>query len=172
MEIFRKIAGTACFLGIVITIFSSLYPSEKFAKQMKIIFSLIFILSVVKPFLAGRIDIPEINGTVAASTEKYEAMNEEAYYYFISSVESNISASLETALNEIGIYPVKIETSINISDSGGISINEVRLFLENEDKADEARECILGILASDVNVKIFTDSSMQSEQKFSEEESE
>ncbi len=159
METFRAMAGAACFLGIVITVFSSLYPSEKFAKQMKIIFSLIFILSVAKPVIGGKIVLPEMGETVAASTERYEAMNEETYDYFIRSVESNISASLEVLLNEINIYPDKIETSINISDSGSISINEVRLFMEDTDKFPEAKERICKAIDNDVKVTDFTSNS-------------
>ncbi len=159
METFRAMAGAACFLGIVITVFSSLYPSEKFAKQMKIIFSLIFVLSVAKPVIGGKITLPEMGKTVAASTERYEAMNEGTYDYFIRSVESNISASLEALLNEINIYPDKIETSINISDSGSISINEVRLFMEDTDKFPEAKERICKAADSDVKVTAFTSSS-------------
>ena len=164
METFRAMAGAACFLGIVITVFSSLYPSEKFAKQMKIIFSLIFILSVVKPVIGGKIVLPEMGETVAVSTERYEAMNEETYDYFIRSVESNISASLEALLNEINIYPDKIETSINISDSGSISINEVRLFMVDTDKFPEAKERICKAADNDVKVTAFTsDSEISSE---------
>ena len=152
MEAFRLMAGTACFLGIVITIFSSLYPSDKFAKQMKMIFSLIFIISVIKPVAQGKFDFPEFSETVSASADYYSSLNDNTYDYFIRSVESNISFSLENALNEKNIYPREIQTSVNISDSGSISINEVKLVLEDMSEYPEAVKCIREAAESDVNV--------------------
>ncbi|MCH5193495.1 MAG: hypothetical protein J1F11_06005 [Oscillospiraceae bacterium] len=159
MQTFRLIAMTACFLGIVITIFNSLYPSEKFSKQVKIIFSLIFILSIAKPFAAGRITLPEIGETVYASSDYYSSLNDNAYDYFIRSVESNISASLEAKLNEKNIYPEEIQTSINISDSSSISINEVIITIKDMNVSSQVIECITEATEGEakVTVKEFKD---------------
>lgn len=154
MDNFRAIAVAACFLGIVITIFNSLYPSEKFAKQIKTIFSLIFILSIAKPIAAGKIEFPEIADTVSASTEYYSSLNDNTYSYFISSVESNISASLAGKLREKNIYPEEIETSINISDSGSISINEVKITLNDMADSFEAKRCIIDETEQGVTVTV------------------
>ncbi|MCM1023394.1 MAG: stage III sporulation protein AF [Prevotella sp.] len=132
METFRAVSVTACFLSIVIAIFGSLYPSEKFAGQLKMIFSLIFILSLIKPVLNGKLNLPEITETAAASTSDYEALRSGADEYFIRSAEKNIGAVLEASLHEIGIYPEEIETSINISENYSISINEVKIVLKTE----------------------------------------
>lgn len=152
MDSFRAIAFAACFLGIVITIFNSLYPSEKFTKQIKTIFSLIFILSIAKPIAAGKISFPEIGDTVSASTDYYSSLNDNTYNYFISSVESNISAALEGKLHEKNIYPEEIETSINISDNGSISINEVKITLKDMSDSFAARQCIIDETEEGVNV--------------------
>lgn len=154
MESFRLISITACFLGIVITIFNSLYPSEKFAKQVKVIFSLIFILSIIKPFAAGKTALPETEYAVSASAERYEALGDSAYGYFVSSVESNISASLAAKLREKNIYPEEIETSINISDNGSISINEVKITLKDITQRSEAERCIKEAADSGVTVTV------------------
>lgn len=154
MDSFRSIAFTACFLGIVITIFNSLYPSDKFAKQIKTIFSLIFILSIAKPIVSGKISFPEIGDTVSASAEHYETLNDNTYKYFISSVENNISAALETKLHEKNIYPEEIETSINISENGSISINEVKITLNDMTESYEARRCIIDETESGVTVTV------------------
>ena len=159
MQTFRLIAMTACFLGIVITIFNSLYPSEKFSKQVKIIFSLIFILSIAKPIAAGKITLPEIGETVSASSDYYSSLSDNTYDYFIRSVENNISASLEAKLHEKNIYPEEIQTSINISDNGSISINEVIITLKDMTVSSDAAECIIIATESEakVTVKEFKD---------------
>ena len=142
MDVFRLVSASACFLGIVITVFGSLYPSEKFGKQMKIIFSLIFILSVLKPVLGGKFDLSELKSSVSDSPGQFEEISENTYGYFIRSVESNISAALETELGKLDIYPEKIETSINISENGSISISEIRLVLDNAEQVADAENCI------------------------------
>ena len=159
MQTFRLIAMTACFLGIVITIFNSLYPSEKFSKQVKIIFSLIFILSIAKPIAAGKITIPEIGRTVSASSDYYSSLSDNTYDYFIRSVENNISASLAAKLHEKNIYPEEIQTSINISDNGSISINEVIITLKDMTASSETVQCITGVTEGEakVTVKEFKD---------------
>ena len=159
MQTFRLIAMTACFLGIVITIFNSLYPSEKFSKQVKMIFSLIFILSIAKPIAAGKITLPEIGNTVSASSDYYSSLSDNTYDYFIRSVENNISSSLEAKLHEKNIYPEEIQTSINISDSGSISINEVIITLKDMTVSSEAVRCITEATEGEakVTVKEFKD---------------
>lgn len=152
MESFRTISLTACFLGIVITIFNSLYPSEKFAKQVKVIFSLIFILSIIKPIAAGK--LIQTDYAVSASAERYEALGDSAYSYFLSSVENNISASLEAKLRGKNIYPEEIETSINISDNGSITINEVKITLKDTAERSEAERCIKEATESNVTVTV------------------
>ena len=159
MQTFRLIAMTACFLGIVITIFNSLYPSEKFSKQVKIIFSLIFILSIAKPVAAGKITLPEIGETVYASSDYYSSLNDSTYDYFIRSVENNISAALKAKLHEKNIYPEEIQTSINISDSTSISINEVIITIKDMTISPAVVQCITEATEGEakVTVKEFKD---------------
>lgn len=152
METFRAISLTACFLGIVIAIFDGLYPSEKFAGQMKIIFSLIFILCLAKPVAEGKFKLPEIADTVAASSDYYSELSENADEYFIGSVENNISASLTAALNEAKIYPSEVKTSINISENYSISISEVRIVLNDPQEFEAARRCAEEMLGDNVSV--------------------
>ncbi len=159
METFRTIAFTACFLGIAIAVFNSLYPSEKFAGQLKIIFSLIFILSVIKPIASGKTDIPEIAAAASASSgsaDYYSSMSDRADEYFIRSVENNISSVLESSLHEIEIYPEEIETSINISENYGISINEVKIVLnaQNAYEAEAVKHCVSDRIGSTAAVMV------------------
>lgn len=154
METFRLISLTACFLGIIITVFNSLYPSEKFSKQVKIIFSLIFILSIAKPAAAGKFILPDIGETVSTSSDYYESLSDNAYEYFVSSVESNISASFEEKLREKNIYPEEIQTSINISEGGSISISEVIITVKNIGDTSEIKRCIADAAESGVTVTV------------------
>lgn len=154
METFRAISLTACFLGIVITLFSTLYPSQKFAKQMKIIFSLIFLLSIIKPVVNGKLDFPDIGEAVSASTDYYREISDNTDEYFILAIESNISTTLTAELQAQNIYPEEIQTSINISENNSISISEVRIVLNDMTYSDEAKRCIIENTSEDVTVVV------------------
>lgn len=154
MESFSMISATACFLGIVITIFNRMYPSEKFEKQMKTIFSLVFMISILTPVLNGNLQLPDISQTVAASSVYYQEISANADDFFIKSVENNISARLEAAINSEKIFPVEIQTSVNISDNSSISINEVNVTVKDIEFADEVKKCICANLGEDVTIHV------------------
>jgi len=154
MEIFRMISATACFLGIVITVFSRMYPSEKFEKQMKTIFSLIFLISILTPILNGNLQLPDISETVAASSAYYQEISVNADEYFIRSVENNISIRLEAELNSKNIFPLEIQTSVNISDNNSISINEVNVSVTDIELAEEIKNCIYASIGKDATINV------------------
>ena len=156
METFRMISATACFLGISITVFSRLYPSEKFEKQMKTIFSLVFLISILTPILNGNLQLPDISETVAASNTYYQEISTNADEYFIKSVENNISIRLEAELNSKNIFPLEIQTSVNISDDNSISISEVNVFVSDAEYEDEIKSCIYAGVGKDTSVNVKT----------------
>ncbi len=155
MDTFKMISSTACFLGIVITAFSRLYPSEKFEKQMKTIFSLVFLISIAAPLLQGKIQLPDISETITASTEYYQSISDNADEYFVRAVESNISTRLESELNLQNIFPLEIQTSVNISENNSISINEVNVLMPSTDYESEIKMLISENVGEEtiVNVK-------------------
>lgn len=143
MATFQMISLTACFLGIVITVFSRLYPSEKFEKQMKTIFSLVFIISIVNPIAQKDLHLPDISETVTTSSDYYQSICENTDEYFIKALENNISANLKSELNKAEIYPLEIQTSVNISADSSISINEVRVIMQSAEYSDEIKNLII-----------------------------
>ena len=154
METFRMISVTACFLGIVITFFSKMYPSEKFEKQMKTIFSLIFLISVLTPVLNGNLQFPDISETVSASSAYYQEISVNADEFFIRSVENNISIRLESELNSKNIFPIEIQTSVNISENNSISINEVNVLVTDIELNDEIKRCIFDIVGEEITINV------------------
>jgi hypothetical protein len=137
MDGLRAAAGVACFVGIVISMIDVLAPSDKFLKQMKIMFALMFILCVVTPIVRG--DIKFDTAAVSASVEGELADYEEAgNAYFTGAIERNISRNLQDILQKDGILSEKIKTSINISESGGISIIVIEAYINDAEKAETA----------------------------------
>jgi hypothetical protein len=153
MSGFSQASGVACFIGIVIAIIDALAPSDKFSKQLKVMFALVFMLCVITPIANG--DITFDGGIIdvyAESSIEQAAMNTDAY--IARSVERNISRNLTEILREKDIAVKNIETSINISESGSIDITVIDLSIDPEE-ADRAVRLISDNLNEEFTVNIF-----------------
>lgn len=151
MEILRSSAASACILGIIFAVSENMLPSEKFAKQMKLIFSLILIAVIAAPFTEGEISLDSFDMPEIAEEDSTFIYNSS----FNSLVSDNISDNLGKELSEMGIFPVKISVDINNSQDNSISIIGAEIIIrdgnvrETEEKAAE----ILGIDRSLISVK-------------------
>jgi hypothetical protein len=154
LDSLTAVAGVACFAGIVISMIDVLAPSDKFIKQMKIMFALMFILCIVTPIVRGEIKFDSF--AVAASVESdLSASANAGEDYFTSAVENNISRNLIEILRSGGIETEKIETSINISENGGISINVIEAFIKDESKAEAAAQALYAASGETAEVYIY-----------------
>ena len=137
MDIFRFVTLTAGMISIIIAVFESVIPSEKYSKQLKLIFSLILLISIAAPFADGRADIGGIADMVETTSAEIGEKSGAADRYFEKSVENNISRSIGDMLTEHKINFDEIMTSINISESFGISINEIEIAVDDTAREDE-----------------------------------
>lgn len=157
MERFRLAAAAAGFISIALAVMDTLYPSEKFEKQLKIIVGLIFTLCIIKPFTDGSIDIKTDWESAEMTTAEIYGAERGAFDFFSSSVESNLEARLTELLEDSGYLCKDIQTSINISDDGRISINEIEITFRCEiDSAAKKRavELVAEQVGKDVAVTI------------------
>jgi hypothetical protein len=140
-EGFRTAAGVACFIGIVIALIDALSPSDKFKKQLKVMFALIFMLAVITPIADGSIDFSGDTVAAYADRDYLESSKAAGETYLETAVGRNISRNLDEILKAKNIYPQKIETSINIIDDGSIDITVINLTIDPA-KAEEAAEIL------------------------------
>jgi hypothetical protein len=153
MSGFMQASGVACFIGIVIAIVDALSPSDKFAKQLKMMFALVFMLCVVTPIASGEITFDDgLADVYAESTIETAVQNTDDYIK--RSVERNLSRNLTEVLRENGITVKNIETSINISDSGSIDITVIDLTLDPR-SAQAAVDVLSDSLAEEFTVNIY-----------------
>jgi hypothetical protein len=150
----RAIAAVACFAGIVISMIDVLAPSDKFIKQMKIMFALMFILCVVTPIVKGDITFDDfaVSASVESDLRQSQAAGDE---YFTRAVENNISRNLADILRTGGIETEKIKTSINISESGGISIIVIEAFIKDPNEAEAAANALYAASGESAEVYIY-----------------
>lgn len=145
---------SAGMLAVVMNIFESVYPSEKYAKQMRMIFALIFVLTLSKPLISSIENISDTTESVDVINESITISPDKTLDYFKGSVERNISSRLYDILAENSIEVKEIKTSINISESGSISINEVKIAAENAAQGAEAVDIVKQETGEDTLVKI------------------
>jgi len=150
MSAFSSVIGLACFISLAISFIDMICPEKKFEKQLKVIFSLIFIISVITPFLKGDIifDLPEIDIVSADISVENERYNDE----IIKEIERNVEKGLCNELLAKNLYTEEISVSVNISDNNSISISKVIFYTENSETEEEIYSEIRKILGDETEI--------------------
>jgi biopolymer transport protein ExbD len=124
MENFVAAVRAVCFVSVGICIIQSITDGTRLRGAADIVLKLIFALAVTAPIVSGafEFELPDLSAfdstDYSYSTEIYE--NE-----LCTQVSENISAVLREQLKAAGINAEKIDTEVNISQDGSISINRV-----------------------------------------------
>lgn len=154
MSLFSSVSMIACLIGIIIAIMDALYPSEKYAKQIKMIFSLVFLSCIVVPFAKDDVELEDVYVSSEYSDENIKNKYDLTYDYFIKSIESNINMELMNKVNQKENLAEEILTSINIYEDNSISIREVKIVLSDMSKEEDAKRIILEAVGEDVEVLV------------------
>lgn len=137
MDVFRASAAAACFLGIIFCIIEKLAPSEKYAKQLGLVFAMILALTVVKPFMnfSGEdfsdLSVIEDIPSIASDNTRFE-----------EKAAQNVSDVLMELLEENGIKALKISVEINNLSDGSIVITEVLAEISGSGNTAAAKELL------------------------------
>lgn len=147
----QKIVFIACIMAVIISIFNILYPGKKFTRQVRMIFSAIFILSIAVPIINADFEFESFDTYI--QNDSYISVNENVQNAFKQTAEENISDALEEKILLHGMNVEKIETSINISEDNSISISEVRIISKNP--SNELYNLIRNEVETDTEINIF-----------------
>lgn len=153
MEHIRLIIISAGIIGVLMNIFEAVYPSEKYEKQMKTIFSLIFVLCLIAPIKNSISSISNIEELSVSADEKVEYNGNCVSEYFKGSIERNISSQIGDLLKDSKIPYHEIKTSITISENGGIYINEIIINVEDISRGDEIIDIVKNEMGEDTLIK-------------------
>lgn len=140
----QKIVITACFIGVAITISEAIAPSEKYLKQIRLIFSAIFLLGVITPIASEGFTLDIFSNAPLESSTTYMAVNGRIDDYMKKSVEFNIENSLREILIQNNIETKKISVTVNIIEDNSIDISEVSIDCNNYEMAEEIVNLHLG----------------------------
>lgn len=145
MNTIKLMVGTACFIGIAISIADAIKPSEKFNNQIRMIFSLVFLLSILTPIVTNGFDFSINQDVISTNGSQYSEMESVVDNQIKLITENNIANSLVLKLTESGIECKEINVSINIEDSSGISINSIELDSDDNEKSKKIISTLLSI---------------------------
>lgn len=145
----REILFQICAAAMITAVIKAILPSEKCNRQIKLLISCYFIVIVISGFR-----------TASFPLDFFSELSEQTEYHDYS-VYFDRQTSEETArllhdrltekLNENGIYPKKIYIDVNIAESSGISISEIRLVLNNQ--SEQTRERAVKLVRSYVGTQ-------------------
>ena len=145
MNTIKMMIGTACFIGIAISIADMIKPSEKFNKQIRMIFSLAFVLSILTPIMSSGFDFSISQDIISTNGSQYSEMDATVDNQLRTITENNIADSLTVKLIESGIKCNEINVSINIEEDSGISINKIEIDSDDNEKSRMIISTLLSI---------------------------
>ena len=159
MNDFKLMIISAGFISIIISLFENIFPANKFDKQLKFIFSVIIILVIINPLAEN--NIFKCEGEDLSSITTYKLVNDtdKTLNYFIKSVEENISNNIGKEISNEGLFFYEVKTSINISESGSISINEIEITVENTVQEAEIIDLVRKKIGEDAVIKVVENNS-------------
>ena len=152
MEMIQKAALAACVLGIIFSMAGSLFATEKFSRQMNIIFSLIMLLAIISPFMGEELDF-DISIDESGLSSDYDAILEKG---LDRQINANICDSLRTLLMENEIISSEITVTTNNLPDGGISITKAEVTLRSGSES-EAERLLSAALGNETEISVSTD---------------
>ncbi len=121
----NEILINICTAAIITAIFKMLVPGEMAGKQVKILLSCFFVVSVINVFKNNiNINLSDYITDMNYSYSDYSLVLEKQT---ADTAANNLRERIKKELLNENITPQKIYIDINISESGSISFNEIRL---------------------------------------------
>ena len=141
MDILEKMVFSACLVSCAVAVADALKPSDKFNRQLKMIFSALFLCGLLAPAVSGSfsLDLP-VNGS--ADSGIYNKIDTDSELK--KAIEDNIAKTAEEILRQDEISFKKVSVSVNINEDNSIDINEICICSSEFEKAAESLKSQLG----------------------------
>ncbi len=134
MDTLKAITLIACFLGIAISMLDIITPSEKLKKQIRFIFSLVFIIAITSSILNSEIDFEIPTSKDIEQSEQYQAVMKTYTQNLADNFKTNIEKNLEEKLKINHIGAKKVSLNVDIDGNECISIKGANVVLAKTDK--------------------------------------
>ena len=144
MELLKKMIISACVLSIIISLADSLRLGNGMSRQLKLIFSFVFISGIIASVSGCEFEFELPALADVCELEGYENISDAADRAVLDSAEQSVINMTERILISQGISYEKITADININDDGSININEIGYCGNDFDRAVSAIKSGIG----------------------------
>lgn len=123
METCRQAALCACAVSLAYGILTHMLPADRFAKQLRLIMTLVLLIALIQPFVGRTVSLP----TLGLPEDTREAYAQQYTDALARQTEEELGETLRQQLEAAGIACQELQVGIHIDRQGGIDIREVRL---------------------------------------------
>lgn len=147
-EALKQWAVTVIFSAVAGAVIQLLMPKGKTESAVKIILSLFFLGALLSPFLTGELDFKsaDINDKLIFPKTEFSNGEEKLNETILNQMQNETELFICEAARKAGIEEIKAEVCMDISESGGIFINEIKISVPVKERnralefADEAEK--------------------------------
>lgn len=127
MDTLRNVLLGACLAAVAISVAGGLCPEQKFEKQLRLIFSLLFLTCLGGAVLKSGVSfsLPAFSSS-PSSGAAYADVQERLEAQFFQTAQRNAADALKEKLEQNGTPVKEILVTIHKEEDGGIRISEVR----------------------------------------------
>lgn len=145
-------------------VYKALVPSDKMSSQVKLLVSCFFMVSVINA-VSGAVPFWDISDILDADTS-YNDYSVQLEKLTAEETANELRKRISEKLAEENISPEKIYIDVNISDSGSISISEIKLvFIRKEYELHGQRAVVLVRSVTGTKVKVTAEPDSRTEKE-------
>ena len=136
----KSVLFSICAAAVVTAVYKAVAPVEKFSGQIKLLISCFFILTVISA-VSGASGLWDFSDITAIDTS-YTDYTVQLKRMTAEETANALKKSIAEKLSEAGMPPEKIYIDVNISDTGSISINEIKLVYEADGYDEYSQQAV------------------------------
>lgn len=151
MEMLKKVTLIGCLLGIAFSMVELAAPSEKMKKQIKIVTSVVLLISVMTPFLKDGLVI-SVSAPPDFSTDRNAIqMEEQVQQAYSSEINNSLERRAQAALQENGITVDNLCIVTETDEYNFLKVKEITMSVDRNSQA-AAIEVLTALFGSDIEV--------------------
>lgn len=151
MEMLKKVTLIGCLLGIAFSMVELAAPSEKMKKQIKIVTSVVLLISVMTPFLKDGLVI-SVSAPPDFSTDRNAIqMEEQVQQAYSSEINNSLERRAQAALQENGITVDNLCIVTETDEYNFLKVKEITMSVDRNSQA-AAKEVLTALFGNDIQV--------------------
>lgn len=147
MELLKEIIKAFCFIAVLLSISEFLIPDSGFKKCIRFIIGILFIISVIKPFLSDGVSL-NLNLIEEPDLSKLEDMQKELTDAIEDDYYSALEDEIKDALQKSGIKVVSVDIKTQSDEYNNTVISSVTVKVSDKDDTETAKEKTEEIIGS------------------------